>query len=106
MAKRYTDNGGGGFSVDTYDLSVQHRFAWGTWNDITWGAEDLSAALGAAAMMTPGTAMASDVLKPGSKPWRGLYPVAQTPFTPDNKLDLDCLECGACCRARRRQGSV
>ena len=49
------------------------------------------AALGAAAMMTPGTAMASGVLKPGSKPWRGLFPVAQTPFTPDNKLDLDCL---------------
>ena len=49
------------------------------------------AALGAVAMMAPGTAMASGVLKPGSKPWRGLFPVAQTPFTPDNKLDLDCL---------------
>ncbi len=49
------------------------------------------AALGAAAMMAPGKAMASGVLKPGSKPWRGLFPVAQTPFTPDNKLDLDCL---------------
>ncbi len=48
-------------------------------------------ALGAAAIMAPGTAMASDVIKPGSKPWRGLFPVAQTPFTPDNKLDLDCL---------------
>jgi dihydrodipicolinate synthase/N-acetylneuraminate lyase len=49
------------------------------------------AALGAAAMMTSGTALASGVLKPGSKPWRGLFPVAQTPFTPDNKLDLDCM---------------
>jgi 2-keto-3-deoxy-L-arabinonate dehydratase len=50
-----------------------------------------TAALGAAAMMAPGNAMASGVLKPGSKPWRGLFPVAQTPFTPENKLDLDCL---------------
>ena len=48
-------------------------------------------ALGAAALMTPGTALASGVLKPGSKPWRGLFPVGQTPFTPDNKIDLDCL---------------
>lgn len=48
-------------------------------------------ALGAVAMLAPGKAMASGVLKPGSKPWRGLFPVAQTPFTPDNKLDLDCL---------------
>ena len=31
-------------------------------------------------------------VEPGSKPWRGLFPVAAgTPFTPDNKLDLDCL---------------
>jgi 2-keto-3-deoxy-L-arabinonate dehydratase len=50
-----------------------------------------AAALRVAAMMPPGTAMASGQLKPASKPWRGLYPVAQTPFTPDNKLDLDCL---------------
>jgi dihydrodipicolinate synthase/N-acetylneuraminate lyase len=26
-----------------------------------------------------------------SKPFRGLFPIASTPFTPDNKLDLDCL---------------
>jgi 4-hydroxy-tetrahydrodipicolinate synthase len=25
------------------------------------------------------------------KPFRGLFPIAATPFTPDNKLDLDCL---------------
>src|ERR1700722_12428602 len=49
------------------------------------------AALGAAAMMAPVAALAAGVVKPGSKPWRGLFPVAQTPFTPDNKLDLDCL---------------
>ena len=50
-----------------------------------------AAALGAAAMMAPGTALASGVMKPGSKPWRGLFPIAQTPFTADDKLDLDCL---------------
>ena len=49
------------------------------------------AALGAAATMAPATAMASGVMKSGAKPFRGLFPVAQTPFTPDNKLDLDCL---------------
>ena len=48
-------------------------------------------ALGAAALMTPGTTLASGVLKPGCKPWRGLFPIGQTPFTADDKLDLDCL---------------
>jgi len=28
---------------------------------------------------------------PGSKPLRGIFPVAQTPFTDSNKLDLDSL---------------
>jgi hypothetical protein len=28
---------------------------------------------------------------PGSKPLRGLFPIGQTPFTQDDKLDLDCL---------------
>jgi len=41
LAKRYTDNGsGGGFRVDTYDLSAQHQFNLGAWNQIIWGAED------------------------------------------------------------------
>ena len=30
-------------------------------------------------------------ISPGTKPFRGLFPIAQTPFTPDDKLDLDCL---------------
>jgi 2-keto-3-deoxy-L-arabinonate dehydratase len=49
------------------------------------------AALGAAALMTPGAASASGVIEPGSKPWRGLFPIGVTPFTEDDKLDLDCL---------------
>jgi len=49
------------------------------------------AALGAAALMNSKAALASGVLEPGSKPWRGLFPIAQTPFTADDKLDLDCL---------------
>ena len=49
------------------------------------------AALGAAALMSPHAALASGVLGAGSKPWRGLFPIAQTPFTADDKLDLDCL---------------
>ena len=50
-----------------------------------------AAALGAAALMTPGRALASGSFPSGSKPWRGLFPIAQTPFTADDKLDLDCL---------------
>ena len=59
-------------------------------------------ALGAAALMTPGAIQASGVLKPGSKPWRGLFPIGQTPFTADDKLDLDCLaaEIRFCNRSR------
>jgi iron complex outermembrane receptor protein len=40
VAKRFSDNDGGGFTVSTYDLSAQHRFAVGGWNDIVWGAGD------------------------------------------------------------------
>ena len=29
---------------------------------------------------------------PTTRPYRGLFPIAATPFTPDNKLDLDCLD--------------
>ena len=29
--------------------------------------------------------------KAGSKPMRGVFPIGQTPFTEDDKLDLDCL---------------
>jgi dihydrodipicolinate synthase/N-acetylneuraminate lyase len=28
---------------------------------------------------------------PAAKPFNGLFPIASTPFTPDNKLDFDCL---------------
>ncbi|HUZ74201.1 MAG TPA: TonB-dependent receptor [Stellaceae bacterium] len=40
VAKRHVDNGGGGFTVDTYDLSGQHSFALGSWNQIIWGLGD------------------------------------------------------------------
>ena len=39
-ATRYTDNGGGGFTVDTYDLTAQHSFKIGGWNDFVWGADE------------------------------------------------------------------
>jgi len=37
-----------------------------------------------------------------TKPLRGLFPIASSPFTPDNKLDFDCLnaEVSFCSRAR------
>jgi len=47
--------------------------------------------LGAAALLPSEEAEAAGKMSPGSKPWRGLFPIGQTPFTPDNKLDLDCL---------------
>jgi 2-keto-3-deoxy-L-arabinonate dehydratase len=56
--------------------------------------------LGAAALLPSEEAEAAGKLNPGAKPWRGLFPIAQTPFTADNKLDLDCLvaEVGFCNR--------
>jgi hypothetical protein len=51
----------------------------------------LALGLGAAALLPSEEAEAAGKLNPGSKPWRGLFPIGQTPFTPDNKLDLDCL---------------
>jgi 2-keto-3-deoxy-L-arabinonate dehydratase len=38
-----------------------------------------------------GSAEASATATPGAKPLRGLFPIGETPFTADNKLDLDCL---------------
>jgi len=38
VAKRFVNGGGGGFTVDTYDLRAQHRFKLGDWNDVVWGA--------------------------------------------------------------------
>jgi dihydrodipicolinate synthase/N-acetylneuraminate lyase len=51
----------------------------------------LSLGLGAAALLRPEEADAEGKLSAGAKPWRGLFPIAQTPFTSDDKLDLDCL---------------
>ncbi len=51
----------------------------------------LALGFSAAALLNPEAAEADGIMNPSSKPFRGLFPVAQTPFTPDNKLDLDCL---------------
>ena len=40
QATRYTSNGGGGFAVDTYDLTAQHSLKIGSWNDFVWGADE------------------------------------------------------------------
>jgi iron complex outermembrane receptor protein len=40
QATRYTNNGGGGFTVDTYDLTAQHSLKLGGWNDFVWGADE------------------------------------------------------------------
>lgn len=54
-------------------------------------AGSLALGLGAAALLPSKEADATGRLSSGSKPWRGLFPIGQTPFTPDNKLDHDCL---------------
>jgi 2-keto-3-deoxy-L-arabinonate dehydratase len=46
---------------------------------------------GASALLPWESADADGKLNPGAKPWRGLFPIGQTPFTPDDKLDHDCL---------------
>ncbi len=37
-ASRTTQDQGGGFEIDTYDLEAQHNFSLGGWNTIVWGA--------------------------------------------------------------------
>ena len=55
------------------------------------GRREFLQVLGAGALgLTAGSAaMAAD--KPGSKAMRGVFPIGQTPFTEDDKLDLECL---------------
>jgi 4-hydroxy-tetrahydrodipicolinate synthase len=53
-------------------------------------------ALALGAVLAPSLAHAADVQgaqlsTPSGKPLRGLYPIVQTPFTPDDKLDTDLL---------------
>jgi len=38
-ATRYTDNAGGGFNVDTFDLSAQHSLPIGDRNNFVWGVD-------------------------------------------------------------------
>jgi dihydrodipicolinate synthase/N-acetylneuraminate lyase len=51
------------------------------------GANVLAAANGAKAAEPEGAQLRT----PSGKPLRGLYPILETPFTPDNKLDTDAL---------------
>jgi iron complex outermembrane receptor protein len=37
---RFTDNGGGGFALDTFDIDIQHSFSPNAWNSIVWGGGD------------------------------------------------------------------
>jgi iron complex outermembrane receptor protein len=39
-ATRYSTGLGGGFNVNTYDLSGQHSLKLGSWNDLVWGADE------------------------------------------------------------------
>jgi 4-hydroxy-tetrahydrodipicolinate synthase len=48
------------------------------------------ATVGAGAALSKFSFAAGPGAGPG-KPLRGLFPIASSPFTPDNKLDLDCL---------------
>lgn len=46
---------------------------------------------GLAASLTSGGSALAAVTPTGIKPIKGLFPIGQTPFTPDDKIDLDCL---------------
>jgi dihydrodipicolinate synthase/N-acetylneuraminate lyase len=48
-------------------------------------------AIGAAVQQSSGAANASGEINRGNKSWQGLFPIAQTPFTADDKLDHECL---------------
>jgi 4-hydroxy-tetrahydrodipicolinate synthase len=45
----------------------------------------------AAGMALSKAGFAAPSASPGNRPFRGLFPIGQTPFTQDDKLDLDCL---------------
>ena len=45
----------------------------------------------AAGMALSSVGFAAPYSSPGAKPLRGLFPIGQTPFTEDDKLDFDCL---------------
>jgi iron complex outermembrane receptor protein len=36
-AGRFVNNGGGGFTLNTYDVEFQHSLPVGTWNNVVWG---------------------------------------------------------------------
>jgi iron complex outermembrane receptor protein len=40
QAKRYLDDGAGGFTIDTWDAEFQHSFTVADWNSIVWGVGD------------------------------------------------------------------
>jgi iron complex outermembrane receptor protein len=39
-ASRYSSNDAGGFTVNTYDITAQHSFKIGDWNDFVWGLDE------------------------------------------------------------------
>lgn len=47
--------------------------------------------LGAVAAGTAFSRLGVAAAPTAGKPFNGLFPIASTPFTPDNKLDFDCL---------------
>ncbi len=57
------------------------------WN----GRRDFLRVLGASVLGLAAHSPALTADKTGSKPIRGVFPIGQTPFTEDDKLDLDCL---------------
>jgi iron complex outermembrane receptor protein len=38
--RRFTDDAGGGFAMDTYDLDIQHSVSPNGWNSVVWGASE------------------------------------------------------------------
>ena len=41
-SRRFSNDGGGGFAVTTYDVEIQHNFTIAGWNNIVWGAGERS----------------------------------------------------------------
>ena len=55
------------------------------------GRREFLRALGAGALVLAASDRLQPAQKPGGKPLRGIFPIAQTPFTGDNKLDVASL---------------
>ncbi|MBI1182186.1 MAG: TonB-dependent receptor plug domain-containing protein [Alphaproteobacteria bacterium] len=58
--QRHSNDGNGGFTLDTYNLEMQHNFSIGGWNEIVWGVGERISAYTIRPEAGPGTELLFD----------------------------------------------